>query len=552
MKKHRKFLFDTDSLQNFHKRIFFSILVFLFFFFSVFYRISFITISSYFDTPLQVKLEKKENRGVIYDRNGIVLAASIQSKSLSAKPKFINNADQLTKQLSEILGIEERIIKNKLSSEKNFVWLKRNITPFEHQSIIDLGEINLVFHNERKRIYPFKNSTSHLVGFVNIDQVGQKGIERSFNKKLSSAQDVTLSIDINLQQSIRHNLLETISYYKAESGLAIVMDISNGEILSSVSYPDFNPNDNSSFNEDNLINRVIQANYEMGSTFKPLTAVNGFDYGIIDPSMVFDVKKSIKGVKDHDSYKDDGLYDVEKIVVESSNIGTAQIALKIGKKNQKDFLNKLGFFEKIDIELLEVEKPLANPNNWREHETTRIGFGHSFSITPLHLVKAYASISNNGYTVNPTFILNSKSKSSHNILIKEDSSEYFLNLLNAVITKTKFTGPRVKIDGYNIGGKTGTTELIDSSGRYYKDRNMTSFIGVFPINKPKYVVYTAITYPKKPIDSKQRMTGAVVNAPLVKKIIYEMIKILNLPSVRHDEFIKADIKKIYKSSYAFL
>ena len=369
---------------------------------------------------------------------------------------------------------------------------------------------------------------------------------------MSSSKDVTLSIDINLQQSIRHNLLETINYYKAESGLAIVMDISNGEILSSVSYPDFNPNDNSSFNEDNLMNRVIQANYEMGSTFKPLTAVNGFDYGIIDPSMVFDVKKSIKGVKDHDSYKDDGLYDVEKIVVESSNIGTAQIALKIGKKIQKDFLKKLGFFEKIDIELLEVEKPLANPNNWREHETTRIGFGHSFSITPLHLVKAYASLSNNGYIVNPTFILNSKSKSSNNILIKEDSSEYFLNLLNAVVSKTKFTGPRVNIDGYNIGGKTGTTELIDSSGRYYKDRNMTSFIGVFPINKPKYVVYTAITYPKKPIDSKQRMTGAVVNAPLVKKIIYEMIKILNLPSVRHDEFIKADIKKIYKSGYAFL
>ncbi len=552
MKKNRKFLFDTDSLQNFHKRIFFSILVFLFFFFSVFYRISFITISSYFDIPSQVKLEKKEIRGVIYDRNGIVLAASIESKSLSAKSKFINNTDHLAKQLSEILGINEQIIKNKLSSKKNFVWLKRNITPSEHQKIIDLGEINLEFHSERKRIYPYKNSSSHLVGFVNIDHVGQKGIERSFDKKLSSSMDVTLSIDINLQQSIRHNLLKTINYYKAESGLAIVMDISNGEILSSVSYPDFNPNDNSSFNEDNLINRVIQANYEMGSTFKPLTAVNGFDYGIIDPSMVFDVKKSIKGVTDHDSYKDDGLYDVEKIVVESSNIGTAQIALKIGKKNQKDFLNKLGFFEKIDIELLEVEKPLANPNNWREHETTRIGFGHSFSITPLHLVKAYASLSNKGYTVNPTFILNSKSKSSHNILIKEDSSEYFLDLLNAVITKTKFTGPRVKIDGYNIGGKTGTTELIDSSGRYHKDRNMTSFIGVFPINKPKYVVYTAITYPKKPVDSKQRMTGAVVNAPLVKKIIFEMIKILNLPSVRHDEFIKADIKKIYKSRYAFL
>ena len=552
MRKNRKFLFDSDSLKNFHKRIFFSILVFLFFFFSVFYRISFITISSYFDNPSQVKLEEKVNRGIIYDRNGEVLAASVESKSLSARPIFIKNSNHLAKELAKIIDIDEDIIKNKLLSGKKFVWLKRNITPSEHQKIIDLGEINLEFHSERKRIYPYKNSASHLVGFVNIDHVGQKGIERSFNQKLSSSKDVTLSIDINLQQSIRHNLLETINYYKAESGLAIVMDISNGEILSSVSYPDFNPNDNSSFNEDNLMNRVIQANYEMGSTFKPLTAVNGFDYGIIDPSMVFDVKKSIKGVKDHDSYKDDGLYDVEKIVVESSNIGTAQIALKIGKKNQKDFLKKLGFFEKIDIELLEVEKPLANPNNWREHETTRIGFGHSFSITPLHLVKAYASLSNNGYIVNPTFILNSKSKSSNNILIKEDSSGYFLNLLNAVVSKTKFTGPRVNIDGYNIGGKTGTTELIDSSGRYYKDRNMTSFISVFPTNKPKYVVYTAITYPKKPIDSKQRMTGAVVNAPLVKKIIYEMIKILNLPSVRHDKFIKADIKKIYKSGYAFL
>ncbi len=552
MGKSIKFLFDSDSLKNFHKRIFFSVLVFLFFFLSVFYRISFITISSYFDNPTEVQLEKKENRGIIYDRNGIVLAASIESKSLSARPKFINNANHLAKELTKIIDIDENILKDKLSSGKKFVWLKRNITPTEHQKIIDLGEINLEFHNESKRIYPFKNSASHIVGFVNIDQIGQKGIERSFNQNLSNAKNVTLSIDINLQQSIRHYLLETISHYKAESGLAIVMDISNGQILSSVSYPDFDPNNNDSFSKDNLMNRVIQANYEMGSTFKPLTAVNGFDYGIIEPNMVFDVKKSVKGVKDHDSYKGDGLYNVEKIVVESSNIGTAQIALKIGKKNQKEFLKKLGFFEKIDTELLEVEKPLANPNNWREHETTRIGFGHSFSITPLHLVKAYASLSNNGNIINPTFVLNSKNKISQNILLREDSSKYFLNLLNAVITKTKFTGPRVKIEGYNIGGKTGTSELIDSSGRYYKDRNMTSFISVFPINKPKYVVYTAISYPKKPIESNQRMTGAVVNAPLVKKIIFEMIKILNLPSIRHDNFIKADIKQIYKPDYAFL
>ncbi|MFL2543935.1 MAG: peptidoglycan D,D-transpeptidase FtsI family protein [Alphaproteobacteria bacterium] len=552
MIKNKPFLFDSDSLKNFHKRIFLSILIFLFFFFSVFYRISFISISSYFDVTSQIKLAKKEIRGNIYDRNGIVLAATINSKSLSARPNLINNVDVLSKQLFEILDIDEEIIKNKLSSNKKFVWLKRNITPFEQQKIIDLGEINLEFHNEKKRIYPFKNTASHLVGFVNIDQIGQRGIERYFNKSLSNSKDITLSIDINLQQSITNNLLETINYYKAESGLAIVLDISNGEVLSSVSYPDFNPNNNQSFNEINLINRVIQSNYEMGSTFKPLTVVNGYDYGIINPNMVFDVKESVKGVQDHDNYKDNGLYDVEKIVVESSNIGAAQIALKIGKNNQKEFLNKLGFFKKLDIELYEAEEPIGNPNNWKEHETTRIGFGHSFSVTPLHLVKAYASLANDGYTVSPTFTLNPKKNSDQNILLKKESSDYFLSLLNAVITKTKFTGPRVKIDGYNIGGKTGTSELLNPKGGYYKDRNRTSFIGIFPINNPRYVVYTAIKYPKKPTDSNQRMTGAVVNAPLVKKIIFEMIKILNLPSYRHDNLIKAEIKQIYKYGYAFL
>ena len=137
-----------------------------------------------------------------------------------------------------------------------------------------------------------------------------------------------------------------------------MLDISTGEVLSSVSYPDFNPN-NKNLNNNNLINRVIQSNYEMGSTFKPLTAANGFDYNVINSEMIFDIKKSVKGVRDHDKYKDNGLYNVERIVVESSNIGTAQIALKIGKESQKDFLNKLGFFNKIEIESLEAEKPLG-------------------------------------------------------------------------------------------------------------------------------------------------------------------------------------------------
>ena len=554
MNNNKAFLFDSDSLKNFHKRIFFSILVFIFFFTSAFYKITYISISSYFDDESNIILKEDLVRGNIYDRNGLILAASVNSKSLSAKPYLINNADDLSVRLEKILNINKNIIKKKLLSNRKFVWLKRNITPQEQQKVINLGEIHLNFINETKRIYPFRNSASHLVGFVNIDQNGQKGFERSYNETLINSENVNLSIDINLQQVIRNNLIETIKYFRADSGLAVVLDISNGEILSSVSYPDFNPNNNNDFNQHNLINRVIQSNYEMGSTFKPLTVVNGYDYDVIEPSMIFDVRKSIKGVTDHNTYKGDGLYNVEKIVVESSNIGTAQIALKIGKNKQKEFLKKLGFFEKLDVDLFEAAKPIpANPKSWGDHTTTRIGFGHGFSITPLHLVKAYATLANQGNVVSPTFILNKEYKVGKNILIKQESSDYFLSLLNAVITKTKFTGPRVKIEGYNIGGKTGTSELIDDSkGVYYKDRNMTSFIGVFPINSPRYIVYTAIEYPKKPKDSKQRMTGAVVNAPLVKNIIFEMIKILNLPSYIDRKFLKADIKEFYKYNYAFL
>ena len=547
----KPFLFDSDSLKNFHKRIFFSVLVFCFCFTSAFFKITYISVSSHIHEPSKVNINEDLKRGNIYDRNGLILAATINSKSLYAQANLINDIDILSKKLEKILNINETIIKNKLSSKKNFIYLKRNISPLEHQKIIDLGEIHLKFEDHKKRIYPYKNNASHIVGFVDIDQNGQTGIERFYDKSLLSSSDVHLSIDINLQQSIRSNVIETVKHYNAQSGLALVLDISNGEILSSVSYPDFDPN-NKNLNNNNLINRVIQSNYEMGSTFKPLTAANGFDYSVINSDMIFDIKKSVKGVRDHDKYKDNGLYDVERIVVESSNIGTAQIALKIGKESQKDFLNKLGFFNKIEIESLEAEKPLANPNNWGLHETTRIGFGHSFSITPLHLVRAYATLANEGYPVDPTFILNKNTTNQKNILLKRETSDYFLNLLNAVITKTKFTGPRVKIDGYMIGGKTGTSELLNPNGGYYKDRNMTSFIGVFPINNPRYIVYTAIEYPKKPQNSKQRMTGAVVNAPLVKKIILEMIKILNIPPYKKDNLLKADLKNIYELKYAFL
>ncbi len=537
-------LFDSDSLKFVRKRVFFSITVFIFLFLISIYRIS--DIMLFANNISQEKLvSQNELRGNIYDRNGNILATSIESISLSINPQKIKNKEFLSSKLSKILDLESKIINNKLFANKKFVWLKRNITPIEYQNIINLGEINIRSHKEYKRIYPFRNVSSHIVGHVNIDQKGLSGIERFYDNDLSNSNDIILTIDINLQQLVRKNLINAINKYKAESGLAVILDIENSNILSSISLPDFNPENKKTYKENNLINRVFQSNYEMGSTFKPITATIGFDLGLINSEMTFNVKKKYLNISDYDQYKDDGNYNVEKIVVESSNIGTAQIATMIGKKNQIDFFEKIGFDKKINVENMEVANPLGNKNNWGKLETATIGFGHGFSVTPLHLVKAYGTLSKNGYEVNPTLILNKTSKSKK-ILNNESSSKFFLNLLKAVVYKTEYTGPRVKIDGYEIGGKTGTSELLNPKGGYYKDRNLTSFIGVFPINDPKYIIYTALEYPKKEKGTNQKMTGARVNAPLVREIILDIINLFNIPKNVKNELLKVDTNFTYR------
>ncbi len=537
-------LFDSDSLKILHSRVFFSIIIFIFVYLISIYRISSIML---FPEIIEQKyaFDKENIRGEIYDRNGNILATSIISTSLSINPNKIKDKEILSYKLSSILDLDKIKLEKKLNSKNKFIWIKRNVTPKEYQEIINLGEINIKSHNEFKRIYPYKNIASHIVGHVDVDQNGQNGIERFYNDELSNSKNLHLSLDINLQQKVRNNLMKSVNHYRADSGLALVMDIHSGQILSSVSLPDYNPQNKSSFNEKNLINKVFQSNFEMGSTFKPITATMGYDYGLINPQMTFDITKKYLNIGDHDKYKGNGIYDVEKIIVESSNIGTAQIATLIGKKNQKAFFDVIGFNDRIDIENKEAANPLGNKNNWGLKETATIGFGHGFSVTPLHLVKAYATLSNNGFEVFPTLKLNNK-LIRNQILKNENSSKFFLNLLNSVVLKTEYTGPRVKIDGYQVGGKTGTSELLNPKGGYYKDRNLTSFIGVFPIKSPKYVIYTAIEYPKKEAGTDQKMTGARVNAPLVKEIILDMIKIMNIPKKNNNKLLKADTKSNYR------
>ena len=547
------YLFDSDALINFHKRIFFSITIFLFVFLISFYRL--------IDVMLLKKTINLDNnatqiieRGKIYDRNGNLLSSTINSFSLSVNPNVLKNKKLISEKLSLIISKSKEEIFDLLNQDKEFIWLKRNISPKEHQAIINLGEVSLrtehTKEEQRKRIYPFGDISSHIVGYVDIDGNGLSGIERGLNENLKKGENVYLSIDIRLQSAFREELIKTINKFSADSGSIVAFDISTGEILALNSFPDFDPNNRKTFTKENKLNRIIGGNYEMGSTFKPITVAMGIDKNIIKPDTIIDVSKPIKRGKFtiNDFHPHRGFYDIKEIVIYSSNIGAAKIADKIGKNNQINFFKKLGFYEKIDLEIIESAKPYTNPNNWGEIETMTIGYGHGFMITPMHLVSAYATLINNGIKLNPTFIKNNKviNKSS---IIKPETSNYFLKLLRSVVLETEYTGPRVKVEGYEIGGKTGTAELIDKSGHYQKDVNLTSFIGVFPTSKPKYIVLAMIENPKKIKEENYNVTGASVAAPLVKKIILRMIEVLSIPIPNSSEILKADISNEYTENY---
>ena len=537
-------IFDSDALKNFHKRIFFSIIIFSCCYFSAILRIADLMIFEIDQLDKSIAVQEID-RGKIYDRNGLLLSSNIQTHSLFVNSKNIKNKFEISQKISSILNIDNNEIYKKLLSNKKFVYLKRNISPKEHQKIIELGEINLQTQFENKRIYPFQNTGSHIVGYVDIDNKGKAGAEGGFDKALREGKNISLTIDINLQNAVRKELINTVKKYLSESGTAIVMDIKNSEILTLVNYPDFDPNNLNYSNLNQRLNRALQSNYEMGSTFKPLTIAMGIDKNLIKKDMVFDVSKPIKNtIRDYDPCNCS--LGIKEIIVKSSNIGTAKIANIIGKDNQINFFKKIGFYSPININLLEAAKPLGQKNHWGKMETMTIGYGHGFAITPLHLATAYAAILNEGKLYNPKILLEKSSGDFHfTQIIKKETSNYISTLLRAVIQETKITGPKVKIDGYDIGGKTGTAELL-KNGKYDKDLNRTIFVGAFPMSNPKYLIITFVDKPKRIKKYNYSITSATINAPLVKNIILRMIEILNLPQYNNEIILNAATSTKYK------
>ena len=462
-------------------------------------------------------------RPIIVDKNGIKLAVNLQMASLYTNPHKIINKEEIANKLHNILlDIPYEILYKKLSTtNSSFIWIKRHLTPNEQYLVNNLGIPHLKFKNEQKRIYTHSNAFSHLLGYVDIDGNGLSGLERYLDQKKLQG-NIALSVDTRVQNIVHEELKQTVKYYQALGAAGIVLDARTSEILAMVSLPDFDPHHLKTLSDTQKFNRAILGLYEFGSIMKPFTMAAALDASIINLDTEYDVSQPLHLgkyiIKDFHKHPT-AILDVERIFSRSSNIGMAKIGMQLGDELQKKYLNAMGFFSPLAIEIPEKSMPIL-PKRWSNITTTTLSYGYGASFTLLHLTQAMAAIVNDGKFYPATLFAQTK---NYQQVITQETSASIRDLMCAVIQKG--TGRRANAKGYNVGGKTGSAEK-SINGVYVKSINVSSFIAVFPIEEPQYIIAIMIDEPK-PMESKF-VTGGIVAAPTVKNIINRIAPILNI------------------------
>ncbi|MEZ5691708.1 MAG: penicillin-binding protein 2 [Rickettsiales bacterium] len=483
----------------------------------------------------EVNLDIKKpilSRGNIVDRNGTLLATGLITSSAYVRPDEVINVGDAAVKLATALSLSKKKVLRNLKSKKRFVWIKRNLTPKEQKEVNSFGIPGVYFAPSEKRVYPYGNLFSHLIGYVNIDNKGRAGIEQQFNRRLLDEsinnEPLELSVDVRLQAMMHSELLKTVKEFKALGAAGVISNIKSGEVLAMVSLPDFNPHKppichkKMKPEECRKFNRVSFGTYEMGSTFKSFTMAMGLEYGVRGMKGGYDATEPLRISSSviRDSHARRRWLSVPEIYAYSSNVGTAKMALDVGGKRQKEFMKNLGMFERFDIEIPERASP-AYPSDWKDINTVTISYGHGISVTPLHLVRGISAIVGGGIIKNLTLLKDgnkSKNDSEHRI-ISDKTSKNIRRLMRLVVEYG--TARSADVPGYRVGGKTGTAEKI-IGGKYDRDKKMVSFVGVFPVDDPQYVVFVMVDEPKGNKSTHGFATGGWIAAPIVRNIIEMM------------------------------
>ena len=487
-------------------------------------------------------------RADITDRNGTIIATSLPTVNLYANPKKILNPERAAQRLVKVLPeLKYNDVLRKLSSKSSFVYLKRNLTPSHQYKINYLGIPGLEFENGEKRIYPHKNLFAHLLGSTNIDNKGIAGIEKAENERLTQSDiPLALTIDSGVQDTIREHLAAAVKHFDAAGASAILMDVNTSEVIALVSLPDYDPNRSVNPNSRSYFNMATKGVYEPGSVLKIFNAAMSLESGKVKVSDSFDATEPLKlkynVIKD---YRGENRWlTVPEIMVYSSNIGSARMALKVGGAEQKQFMQKMGFFDELDFEITEKSKPIF-PKRWSEGTIATVAYGYGLALTPMHVITAFSAVVNGGIYHEPTLLKNSDKKNNGYRVLSYNTSKQMRDLLRLVVTDG--SGKRANVLGYEVAGKTGTANKLSANGKYNSKVVRTTFVSTFPVSKPQYALLVMMDEPKGSKETWGFTTAGWNTVPTAAKIISAIAPQLNVKA--NYDLDEARQARIIEASY---
>ena len=505
-KKQNLFIFENSNHFNYEKNksnlnISFNRIAFIFFVFSTLafiFSFKAIYLGTLDNNIYDKKIINLDNRSTIIDREGVIIAKSVITKNVGINPKLVIDKKRLLINLQLIFPNKNyEKIKKKINGEK-FFYFQKKISQEKYDELILLGDKSIITEQKISRIYPHKNLFSHIIGQIDNDNNGISGIEKSFDYELKTLEEqLKLTLDTELQYIIREELNYFTDIFKNIGSAAILMNINNGEILSMVSLPDFNLNKREKIKDVNYINRASKGVYELGSVFKTFTIAAALNEEIIEPETEFkNLPKSTtcagRPIREYDMEIPSNLT-AEQILIRSGNIGSLRIAEKIGIEKFKSFLENIGILNKIDFDIEEVGEPI--PFKWGKCKLATSSFGHGITTTPLQLAKGYSIIANGGYNIKPTIIKKYfKEKDKKNKILNEGVSEKINLILRKIVSTKEGTANFANIDGYEVGGKTGTAQKSENG--VYTKKKINTFVAIFPTVKPKFVLVVLLDEPK--------------------------------------------------------
>jgi len=486
-------------------------------------------------------------RSDIVDRNGRILATNLETHSLYAHPQDMIDPENAAKQLAAIFpDLEEEQLLKRFTGERKFLWVRKQLSPEQLQQVHDIGSPGLLFGPREMRLYPNGPVMAHVLGGASYGRegvssaevIGVAGVERHFDAYLRDpAQEgapLELSLDLTVQAAAEQVLSGGMSLMNAKGAASVLMDVHTGEIISMVSLPDFDPNNRPRVLTEGdqadspLFNRAVQGVYELGSVFKIFTTAQAMELGLVNANTMIETKGPLQWgrfkIRDFHDYGPE--LSTTDVIVKSSNIGTARIAMMIGAERQRSFLDELGFLEPTPLEMVEAPtgKPLLPPN-WSEISTMTISYGHGLSSSPVHLAAGYATILNGGTTVQPTLIKQDGPQNGPRVVSESVSARSRDMLRQVVVRGTASFG---EVPGYAVGGKTGTADKPRPRGGYFDDKVISTFASVFPADDPRYVLIVTLDEPSENSGDKPRRTAGWTAVPVAAEMIRRVAPLLGL------------------------